>query len=119
VLLDLLGIGDKAAVLPGRMSGGQQQRVAIARALVNHPTILLADEPTGNLDSESTREVLALFQQLNQNGQTILLVTHDARVAAVADRVITMRDGRIVDDTTLNANEPPAHLIAQLMQLEA
>jgi putative ABC transport system ATP-binding protein len=118
-LLDLLGIGDKAGALPGRMSGGQQQRVAIARALVNRPTILLADEPTGNLDSESTREVLALFQQLNQNGQTILLVTHDARVAAVADRVITMRDGRIVDDTTLSANDPPAHLLAQLMRLEA
>jgi len=118
-LLDQLGIGDKAGVLPSRMSGGQQQRVAIARALTNRPTILLADEPTGNLDSDSTREVLALLQQLNQAGQTILLVTHDARVAAVADRVITMRDGRIVDDARLNTNEPPAHLLSQLMRLEA
>ena len=118
-LLDELGIGDKAGVIPSRMSGGQQQRVALARALVNRPTILLADEPTGNLDSDSTRDVLALLQRLHAAGQTILLVTHDARVASIADRVITMRDGAIVDDTRLSSNEPSAELLAQLVRLEA
>ena len=118
-LLDELGIGDKAGVIPSRMSGGQQQRVALARALVNRPTMLLADEPTGNLDSDSTRDVLALLQRLNAAGQTILLVTHDARVASIADRVITMRDGAIVDDTRLSSDEPSAELLAQLVRLEA
>jgi putative ABC transport system ATP-binding protein len=118
-LLDELGIGDKAGVVPSRMSGGQQQRVALARALVNRPTILLADEPTGNLDSDSTRDVLALLQRLHAAGQTILLVTHDARVASIADRVITMRDGAIVDDTRLSSHEPSAELLAQLVRLEA
>jgi putative ABC transport system ATP-binding protein len=118
-LLDELGIGDKAGVIPARLSGGQQQRVALARALVNKPAILLADEPTGNLDSESTRDVLALLQRLNADRQTILLVTHDARVASIADRVITMRDGTIVDDTRLSSNEPSAELLAQLVRLEA
>ena len=118
-LLDELGIGDKAGTIPARLSGGQQQRVALARALVNRPTLLLADEPTGNLDSDSTRDVLALLRRLNAAGQTILLVTHDARVASTADRVITMRDGRIVDDTRLNSEEPSADLIAQLVRMEA
>jgi putative ABC transport system ATP-binding protein len=118
-LLDELGIGDKAGAIPARLSGGQQQRVALARALVNKPAILLADEPTGNLDSESTRDVLALLQRLNADGQTILLVTHDARVASIASRVITMRDGTIVDDTRLTSNEPSAELLAQLVRLEA
>jgi putative ABC transport system ATP-binding protein len=118
-LLDELGIGDKAGVIPSRMSGGQQQRVALARALVNRPAILLADEPTGNLDSDSARDVLALLQRLNAAGQTILLVTHDARVASIADRVITMRDGAIVDDTRLTSDEPSVELLAQLVKLEA
>jgi putative ABC transport system ATP-binding protein len=118
-LLDELGIGDKAGVVPSRMSGGQQQRVALARALVNRPTLLLADEPTGNLDSESTRDVLSLLQRLHGDGQTILLVTHDARVASIADRVITMRDGSIVDDTRLSSDEPSAELLAHLVRLEA
>lgn len=118
-LLDELGIGDKAGIIPSRLSGGQQQRVALARALVNRPTLLLADEPTGNLDSGSTRDVLALLQRLHTDGQTILLVTHDARVASIADRVITMRDGHIVDDTRLSSNEPSAELLAQLVRLEA
>ena len=117
-LLIELGIGDKAGTIPSRLSGGQQQRVALARALVNRPTLLLADEPTGNLDSESKRDVLALLQRLHANGQTILLVTHDARVASIADRVITMRDGAIVDDTRLSSDEPSAELLAQLVRLE-
>jgi putative ABC transport system ATP-binding protein len=94
-LLDLLGLGEKARELPGVLSGGQRQRLAIARALANEPTLLLADEPTGALDSEGGREVLELFRRLHASGQTILMVTHDATVAASADRIVHMRDGRI------------------------
>jgi putative ABC transport system ATP-binding protein len=95
-LLDLLGIGDKADALPGVLSGGQRQRLAIARALANEPTLLLADEPTGALDSEGGEEVIELLARLHRSGQTIVLVTHDAGVAAAAGRVVRMRDGRIV-----------------------
>jgi putative ABC transport system ATP-binding protein len=94
-LLDLLGLGEKAQELPGVLSGGQRQRLAIARALANEPTLLLADEPTGALDSEGGREVLELFRRLHASGQTILMVTHDATVAAAAARIVHMRDGRI------------------------
>ena len=94
-LLDLLGLADKADEAPGVLSGGQRQRLAIARALVNEPTLLLADEPTGALDSEGAMEVLELFRRLHAGGQTILLVTHDEYVASGADRVVSMRDGRI------------------------
>lgn len=93
-LLDLLGIGDKADHLPASLSGGQRQRLAIARALANRPTVLLADEPTGSLDSDGGAEILELLRRLHQDGQTILLVTHDRTVAGVADRVVRMRDGR-------------------------
>jgi putative ABC transport system ATP-binding protein len=96
-LLDLLGIGDKAASVPGVLSGGQRQRLAIARALANEPTLLLADEPTGALDSEGGSEVIELMRRLHRGGQTIVLVTHDVDVAAAAERVVRMRDGRIVD----------------------
>jgi putative ABC transport system ATP-binding protein len=96
-LLDLLGIGDKSAAVPGVLSGGQRQRLAIARALANEPTLLLADEPTGALDSEGGSEVIELLRRLHRGGQTIVLVTHDAGVAAAAERVVRMRDGRIVD----------------------
>jgi putative ABC transport system ATP-binding protein len=96
-LLDLLGIGDKAMAVPGVLSGGQRQRLAIARALANDPTLLLADEPTGALDSEGGDEVIELMRRLHRGGQTIVLVTHDAEVAAAAGRVVRMRDGRIVD----------------------
>ena len=94
-LLDLLGLGDRADMLPGVLSGGERQRLAIARALANEPTILLADEPTGALDSESGSEVIELLRRLHAEGQTILLVTHDERVAAGAERTLEMRDGRL------------------------
>jgi putative ABC transport system ATP-binding protein len=94
-LLDLLGIGDKAGTVPGMLSGGQRQRLAIARALANEPTLLLADEPTGALDSEGGQEVIELLSRLHTGGQTIVLVTHDAGVASAADRIVRMRDGRI------------------------
>jgi len=96
-LLDLLGIGDKARAVPGVLSGGQRQRLAIARALANEPTLLLADEPTGALDSEGGEEVIELLRRLHGGGQTIVLVTHDGDVAAAAGRVVRMRDGRIVE----------------------
>jgi putative ABC transport system ATP-binding protein len=97
-LLDLLGLGDKTGAEPGVLSGGQRQRLAIARALANAPTLLLADEPTGALDSEGGMEVLELFRRLHAGGQAILLVTHDEAVAAPATRIVRMRDGRIEDD---------------------
>jgi putative ABC transport system ATP-binding protein len=96
-LLDLLGIGDKAKQTPGVLSGGQRQRLAIARALANEPTIVLADEPTGALDSEGGEEVLELFRRLHRSGQTILMVTHDQPVADAAERIVRMKDGRVVD----------------------
>ena len=97
-LLDLLGIGDKAGTVPGMLSGGQRQRLAIARALANEPTLLLADEPTGALDSEGGQEVIELLSRLHTGGQTIVLVTHDSGVASAAERIVRMRDGRIVVD---------------------
>jgi putative ABC transport system ATP-binding protein len=98
-LLDLLGVGDKADELPAVLSGGQRQRLAIARALANEPTLLLADEPTGALDSEGGQEVLGLFRRLHDDGQTILMVTHSHEVATGADRIVSMRDGRVESDT--------------------
>jgi putative ABC transport system ATP-binding protein len=96
-LLDLLGIGDKAAAVPGVLSGGQRQRLAIARALANEPTLLLADEPTGALDSAGGEEIIELLRRLHGSGQTIVLVTHDADVAGAAARIVRMRDGRILN----------------------
>src|SRR5580693_8752454 len=101
-LLDLLGIGDKAGTVPGMLSGGQRQRLAIARALANDPTLLLADEPTGALDSEGGQEVIELLSRLHTGGQTILLVTHDPGVASAADRIVRMRDGRVEVDEDLD-----------------
>ena len=102
-LLDLLGIADKARKSPGVLSGGQRQRLSIARALANEPTLLLADEPTGSLDSEGGAEVLGLFRRLHSGGQTIVMVTHDDEVAASADRIVRMRDGRVDDGATPTA----------------
>ena len=106
-LLDLLGLGDKAGSAPGVLSGGQRQRLAIARALANAPTLLLADEPTGALDSAGGAEVLELFRRLHADGQAILLVTHDREVAHAGDRIVTMRDGRI-DDGSGSAPTSPS-----------
>jgi putative ABC transport system ATP-binding protein len=100
-LLDHVGLGDRADHLPSQLSGGQRQRVGIARALANGPNVLLADEPTGNLDSAATADMLRLLGRLHADGHTIVMVTHDARVAATADRLLSMRDGRVVDETLL------------------
>jgi putative ABC transport system ATP-binding protein len=100
-LLEQVGLGDRSTHLPSALSGGQRQRVAIARALANEPKVVLADEPTGNLDSTATLEVLRLFETLHTSGLTLVVVTHDERIAATADRLIAMRDGAFVDETRL------------------
>jgi putative ABC transport system ATP-binding protein len=97
-VLAAVGLGDRGHHLPSQLSGGQQQRVAIARALVNHPVLILADEPTGTLDTKTGLEVLGLLESLNRTGITIVLVTHDADIAGFARRMISLRDGRVVDD---------------------
>ena len=102
-LLDRVGLADRAGHEPSQMSGGQQQRVAIARALVNHPSLVLADEPTGNLDSHTSVEILEMFQQLNAEGITVILVTHDPKVAAYADRTIRIVDG-VIDGEEVQAS---------------
>ncbi|WP_327586057.1 ABC transporter ATP-binding protein [Nonomuraea sp. NBC_00507] len=102
LLLERVGLADRARHLPSQLSGGQRQRVAIARALVNDPLVVLADEPTGNLDTAATLDVLRIFEDLRSAGQTLVIVTHDERVAATADRLISMRDGMFVDDTRLS-----------------
>ena len=93
-----VGLADRVDHLPRELSGGQQQRVAIARALINNPRIILADEPTGNLDSSSGEEVIRIFRQLHAGGVTLVVVTHDMDVALQADRIIQMKDGRIASD---------------------
>jgi len=98
-LLDLLGLGDRAQQVPAVLSGGQRQRLAIARALVNSPTLLLADEPTGALDSDGGAEVLELFRRLHDGGQTVIMVTHSLDVAAGAERRIELRDGQLASDS--------------------
>jgi ABC-type lipoprotein export system ATPase subunit len=100
-LLERVGLAERARFLPSALSGGQRQRVAIARALSSRPLVVFADEPTGNLDSAATVEVLRLFDGLHEAGQTLVIVTHDERIAATADRLISMRDGAFVDETRL------------------
>jgi putative ABC transport system ATP-binding protein len=118
-LLERLNVADRASHLPDRLSGGQLQRVALARALINEPLLVLADEPTGNLDSHATNEILRLFAGLREAGQTLVLVTHDPRVAATAERLMTMRDGAIVDDTRLDGGAPRQAVLRQLAGWEA
>jgi len=115
-LLERVGLADRANHLPSALSGGQRQRVAIARALINDPLVVLADEPTGNLDSAATLEVLRLFEQLHASGLTLVIVTHDERVAATADRLVSMRDGALVDEMRLTGGGRRS--FADLLRLE-
>ena len=109
--LEAVGLSDRAAHFPNQLSGGQQQRVAVARAIVTEPVLLLADEPTGALDSRASAEVLALFDRLNADGRTVVVITHETEVAQHAKRVIRMRDGEIVDDIRQArlGGAPPRH----------
>jgi putative ABC transport system ATP-binding protein len=116
-LLERLGVAGRAGHLPDRLSGGERQRVAVARALVNRPLVVLADEPTGNLDSRATGDILRLFAELRRSGQALLIVTHDARVASSADRLLTMRDGAIVAQTRLGGGTSAAGILADLADL--
>jgi putative ABC transport system ATP-binding protein len=105
-MLARVGLADRAEHQPSQLSGGQQQRVAIARALVTDPAILLADEPTGNLDSHTTEEILGLFRALHDQGRTVLLITHEPDIAERAQRRVTLRDGRIVAEQAAAAGPP-------------
>lgn len=109
-----VGIEDRRQHFPNQLSGGQQQRVAIARAIVNDPVFILADEPTGNLDTRTSLEVMAVFQQLHSEGKTIVLVTHEHDIASYADRLITFRDGKIISD---ELNSSPRNALADLAKL--
>ena len=110
-----VNLGDRGEHRPNQLSGGQQQRVAIARALVNRPALLLADEPTGNLDSRTGLEIMAIFQALNEQGHTIVMVTHEPDIAAFTGRQIQMKDGRVLQDTRV---ERPLHAASELAALQ-
>ena len=116
--LELVGLEERADHYPSQLSGGQQQRVAIARALVNRPSILLADEPTGNLDSRTSVEILAVFQELNERGLTILLVTHEPDVAQFARRIVVFKDGRIRRDDPVAAPPRAREVLSTLPTLD-
>ncbi len=112
--LNMVGLGDRTGHFPSQLSGGQQQRVAIARALVNQPSILLADEPTGNLDSRTSVEIMDIFQRLNDSGLTIVLVTHEPDIAQFAKRNVVFRDGQIQKDILVEKRSSAAELLSQL-----
>jgi putative ABC transport system ATP-binding protein len=116
--LTMVGLAERAQHFPSQMSGGQQQRVAIARALVNHPSILLADEPTGNLDSRTSVEIMEIFQRLNDNGLTIVLVTHEPDISQFAKRVMVFRDGRIRKDEPVLNRPRATEVLKTLPSLE-
>ena len=116
--LALVGLADRAQHFPSQMSGGQQQRVAIARALVNRPSILLADEPTGNLDSRTSVEIMEIFQSLNDKGLTIVLVTHEHDIAQFAKRVLVFRDGKIRKDDPVLLRPRASEVLKSLPTLE-
>ena len=118
-LFELFGLTVHRHKLPSQLSGGEQQRVAIARALVNEPAVILADEPTGNLDRASGNDVMTLLRRLNADGQTIVVVTHDPAVASFSRRVVFMRDGRLVDETRLEETGEPGAILSRLVQLES
>jgi len=117
-LLARLGIREKAGNIPAQLSGGEKQRVALARALINQPSILLADEPTGNLDSKSALDVMRLLAQTHEQGQTVLVVTHDPNVASIAQRVVFMKDGQITHETTLEDQPSSRRLLIELLDVE-
>jgi putative ABC transport system ATP-binding protein len=116
--LEMVGLADRAEHFPSQMSGGQQQRVAVARALVNRPSILLADEPTGNLDSRTSVEIMEVFQDLNDKGLTIVMVTHEHDIAEFAKRVLVFRDGRIRKDEPVRSRPRAAEVLKTLPTLE-
>jgi len=116
--LELVGLGDRMTHYPAQLSGGQQQRVAIARALVNRPSILLADEPTGNLDSRTSVEILEVFQKLNDDGLTVVLVTHETDIAQFAKRSIQFRDGKIRRDEPIHNRPVASEVIKNMPTLE-
>jgi putative ABC transport system ATP-binding protein len=116
--LQMVGLGDRMEHYPSQLSGGQQQRVAIARALVNRPSILLADEPTGNLDSRTSVEIMQIFQELNAQGLTIVLVTHESDIAQFAQRMIVFRDGRIRRDEPAKNRPRAADVLLRMPTLE-
>lgn len=118
-LLTQLDLADRRDLQPAQISGGEQQRAAIARALVNEPAVVLADEPTGNLDRRNGGEVMALLRGVNERGQTIVLVTHDPSVAAYARRVLFMRDGRLVDEVTPQRRGSTSAILGRLTALES
>jgi putative ABC transport system ATP-binding protein len=115
-VLASVGLAGREDHYPSQLSGGQQQRVAIARALINQPEVLLADEPTGNLDSRTSVEIMAIFQQLNQRGITVIMVTHEPDIAAYAKRNVMMRDGVILDDHPV---AQPTEAVSQLQRQHA
>lgn len=114
--LELVGLATRADHTPNQLSGGQQQRVAIARALVNEPKLLLADEPTGNLDTQTSCEIMGIFQELNDRGMTVVMVTHELDIARYTKRIVVMRDGRIVTDTPVHDRLKASVELAKLQE---